>query len=273
MSARPRILLALVVVALGIVTFGVVHVVQKPVIPAIVVRNTDAHRLLSSALGARVDRLLHDRPPTDRSGSPKLVALTFDDGPYPIETPLLLDVLAQLHVPATFFLIGHDTEQFPALAKRIEAEGHEIANHTQTHPYRFDSLTPPQVATELSDGATTLERYVSDPAIRTMMRPPHGRFTESTVVTAQRNGYHVILWNDDPGDWRSVPPAEIERHMYDFATAPDIVLLHSGRLNTVQALPAIVARFRSAGFAFVTVGQLMGRVNARTIVHPLKLRV
>lgn len=273
MTPRTATLLAIVVVALALVTFGVVHVARKPVIPAIVVRNTDAHRMLSPALGARVDRLLHDRPPSDRRESPKLVALTFDDGPYPIETPLLLDVLAQLHVPATFFLIGHDTEQFPALAKRIAAEGHEIANHTQTHPYRFDSLTAPQVTSELALGATTLERYVRDPAIRTMMRPPHGRFTESTVVTAQRDGYHVILWNDDPGDWRSVAPAAIADHMYDNATAPDIVLLHSGRLNTVQALPAIVARFQAAGFSFVTVGELLARASPRTILHPLKLHV
>lgn len=273
MSPRARMLAVLGVCAFAVVAFGIVHTANKPVIPAIVVRDTDAHRLLSPAIGARVDRFLHDRPPTDRNGNPKLVALTFDDGPYPIETPLLLDVLRELKVPATFFLIGHDTDQFPGLAKRIEAEGHEIANHTQTHPYGFDKLAPSEVTTELADGANTLERYVRDPAIRTMMRPPHGRFTESTVATAQRDGYHVILWNDDPGDWRSVPPGAIEDHMRENATAPDIVLLHSGRLNTVQALPAIVARFRAAGFTFVTVGQLMAHVPARAIVHPLKLRV
>ncbi len=273
MTLRKRLGVALAAAVLALVTFGIVHTATKPVIPAVVVRNTDAHRLLSPSLGARVDRFLHDRPPTDRRGSPKLVALTFDDGPYPIETPLLLDVLAELRVPATFFLIGHDTDQYPALAKRIAAEGHEIANHTQTHPYSFDKLSAPQVTAELAEGARTLERYVRDPAIRSMMRPPHGRFTESTVAAAQRAGYHVILWDDDPGDWRSVSAAALDDHMRDNATAPDIVLLHSGRLNTVQALPRIVARFRAAGFAFVTVGELMARVPARAIVHPLKLRV
>ncbi|GAC1307666.1 MAG: hypothetical protein NVSMB21_11950 [Vulcanimicrobiaceae bacterium] len=273
MTPRARIAVAFGVVALALATFGVVHVATKPVIPAVVVRNTDAHRVLGTSLGSRVDRFLNDRPPADRSASPRLVALTFDDGPYPIETPLLLDVLAELHVRATFFLIGHDTDQFPGLAKRISAEGHEIANHTQTHPYLFDTLSPRQVTTELSEGAATLERYVRDPAIRTMMRPPHGRFTESTVVTAQRDGYHVILWNDDPGDWRSVPPSAIDAHMRENATAPDIVLLHSGRLNTVQALPAVVARYRAAGFSFVTVGELLARVPARAILHPLKLHV
>lgn len=273
MTVKARIGGALAVATLVVFTLGAVHLAMKPVIPAVVVRTTDAHLMLSPSVGARVDRFFHDRPPTDRTRNPKLMALTFDDGPYPIETPLLLDTLAELHVPATFFLIGHDTDLYPALAKRIAAEGHEIANHTQTHPYGFDTLSARQVTRELADGARTLERYVRDPAIRTIMRPPHGRFTESTVVAAQRAGYHVVLWNDDPGDWRSVSPATLDEHMRDNATAPDIVLLHSGRLNTVVALPTIVAHFRAAGYAFVTVGQLMARVPARAIVHPLKLRI
>ncbi|GAC1398325.1 MAG: hypothetical protein NVS2B8_07630 [Vulcanimicrobiaceae bacterium] len=265
---------AVVVLAVAIaVGYGVFHVAVKPVVPAVVVRNTDAHRMLSGSVGARVDRLLHDRPPTDRSNSPKLIALTFDDGPYPVETGLLLDVLAEQHVRATFFLIGHDTEQYPGLAQRIAADGHEIANHTQTHPAFFNKLDAAGVKAELDRGAATLERYVHDPAIRTMMRPPHGRFTEATVATAQRDGYHVILWNDDPGDWRSVPGTAIDAHMASNATAPDIVLLHSGRLNTIQALPSIVARFRAAGYRFVTVGQLMARVPTAQIVHPAKLHV
>jgi len=261
------------VVALLVAAFGVFHVAAKPVIPAVVVRDTDAHRVLSGSLGARVDRLLHDRPPTDRTKNPRLIALTFDDGPYPVETGLLLDVLAELHVPATFFLIGHDTDQYPGLAKRIALEGHEIANHTQTHPARFEALGAAGVKSELDLGAATLERYVRDPAIRSMMRPPHGRFTEVTVAAAQRDGYHVILWNDDPGDWRSVPAAAIDAHMASNATAPDIVLLHSGRLNTIESLPRVVARFRAAGFRFVTVGALMAHVPTSEIVHPAKFHV
>ena len=105
------------------------------------------------------------------------------------------------------------------------------------------------------------------------MRPPHGRFTEATVRTAQRDGYDVILWHDDPGDWRSISPESIASHMEASATAPEIVLLHSGHLNTIEALPEVVARFRAAGFTFVTVGQLMARVPVPVILHPDKLRV
>jgi peptidoglycan/xylan/chitin deacetylase (PgdA/CDA1 family) len=106
-----------------------------------------------------------------------------------------------------------------------------------------------------------------------MMRPPHGRFTEATVLAAQRAGYSVILWDDDPGDWRPVTPQQISNHLDEYATAPDIVLLHSGRLSTVEALPEIVARFRAAGFKFVTVGQMMSTVPVAQILHPAKFGV
>jgi peptidoglycan/xylan/chitin deacetylase (PgdA/CDA1 family) len=263
---RATVLAALCVVVAYAAYRLVVHV-RAPVIPAIVTRDMDAHRALSRDPLARVDRFLHDRPPSDRSSWPKLVALTFDDGPYPVDTPLLLDVLADLNVKATFFLIGRDAEQFPELTQRIEREGHEIANHTLTHP-NLDQLDDAGVERELQEGKAALTALAPDPAISTMMRPPHGRFTEETVRVAQRAGYDVILWNDDPGDWRSVTAGDLERHIAAHATAPDIVLLHSGRPATIAMLPSLVARFRGAGFDFVTVGELLRRAPAGVIDHP-----
>jgi peptidoglycan/xylan/chitin deacetylase (PgdA/CDA1 family) len=274
-AKRPRATALASVALLCVVVLGffVHRKLQDPVIPAVVVRSTDAHRMLSKSLPARIERYLHERGPADRSNSPKLVALTFDDGPYPVETPLLLDALTALHVPATFFLIGDDARQYPALTRRIAAAGDEIANHTQTHPARFDALDASEVTSELQRDAATLHAFSRDPAIDHMMRPPHGRFTVATVVAAQRAGYDVVLWNDDPGDWRTLAPEAIVDHMAAHATAPDIVLLHSGRLSTIEALPQIVRRFRAAGFTFVTAGQLLARVPAIEIVHPAKLRV
>ncbi|MBC5799405.1 MAG: polysaccharide deacetylase family protein [Candidatus Eremiobacteraeota bacterium] len=262
-----------VFLAAALIGFGLVHILVAPVVPPVVVRTANAHRLLSGGITAHIDRLLHERFPTS-STRPRLVALTFDDGPYPVETPLLLDELTQLHVPATFFLIGDDTKLFPALAQRIAGAGDEIANHTQTHPANFEALGAAAVRRELDRGAATLEQYVHDPAIRTMMRPPHGRFTLRTVEAAQRDGYHVILWSDDPGDWRAAAtPSAIDAHVTRYATAPDIILLHSGKINTIQALPGMVARFRTAGFRFVTVGELLRTVPLSQILHPERLRV
>jgi peptidoglycan/xylan/chitin deacetylase (PgdA/CDA1 family) len=266
-----RLAAMLVCIALaGYVFYRLVLHVRAPVIPAIIDRTADAHRMLASSLDARINRYLYDRPPADRSGSPRLVALTFDDGPYPVETPLLLDVLHDLHVPATFFLIGRDAEEFPQLTRRIAAAGHEIANHTLTHPSNFEELGTRAVQWQLEGGADALETMVRDPSIRKEMRPPHGRFTEATVRAAQAAGYSVVLWNDDPGDWRSVPAAMLVTHIERSATAPDIILLHSGRLGTIEMLPEIVARFRKAGFTFVTARDLLRRVPHTIVNHPAK---
>jgi peptidoglycan/xylan/chitin deacetylase (PgdA/CDA1 family) len=259
--------LACVLVAYG--GYRVVRHAREPVIPTVVTRGMDVHHAVSLDLDARIDRYLHDRPPSDRSASPKLIALTFDDGPYPVETPLLLDTLADAGVKATFFLIGRDAQEFPELTRRIAREGHEIANHTLTHP-NLDQLDAAGVKAELDGGRTALEGLVAQPSIATMMRPPHGRFTEQTLRVAQQAGYDVILWSDDPGDWRSVEPEALAAHVAEHATAPDIVLLHSGRLGTIEMLPGLIARFRAAGFEFVTVGELLRRVPVATIDHPLR---
>ena len=240
--------------------------------PALITPSMDAHQAVSTDLRGRFDRLLHERQGGDRSGRPKLIALTFDDGPYPVFTPLLLQELRELHVPATFFLIGRDAQQWPELTRRIAADGNEIADHTLTHP-NLDQETDEQVRAEILGGRDALWKLVHDPAIRTMMRPPHGRYTEATVRVAQRLGYAVILWNDDSGDWRTLTASFISAHVMAHATAPEIVLLHSGKLPTIEAMPAVVSAFRSAGYRFVTVGQLLAAVPANQINHPARRRV
>ncbi len=236
--------------------------------PAIVTPAMNVHNEFSNDLPARVYRTLHQRPALE-DGRPKLIALTFDDGPYPVFTPLLLDELRDLHVPATFFLIGRDAEQWPELTKRIESAGDEIADHTYSHP-NLDQETPAQVREEVLRGRDVLWSLVHDPSIRTLMRPPHGRYTEQTLRTVQRLGYQVVLWTYDSGDWRTLTTQRIASGMLERATAPDLALLHSGKLATIEALPEIVSRFRSAGYEFVTAGELLRRVSVQDINHPAR---
>ncbi|MDB5041302.1 MAG: chitooligosaccharide deacetylase NodB, partial [Candidatus Eremiobacteraeota bacterium] len=101
--------------------------------PVVVLRADDAATLVHPSLGQRIAALRH--PDVAAAGDrQRLIALTFDDGPYPVTTPLLLQTLADLRVPATFFLIGRDAEQFPELERAIAAAGGEIADHTLSHP-------------------------------------------------------------------------------------------------------------------------------------------
>jgi len=115
-----------------------------------------------------------------------------------------------------------------------------------------------------------LSALVPDPALRSLFRPPHGRYTVETVRVAQSLGYKVVLWNDDAGDWRTVTAQELAGHLEQHATAPDIVLLHSGKMATIEMLPEVVARFRRAGYSFVTVGELLSRVSVAELNHPAK---
>jgi peptidoglycan-N-acetylglucosamine deacetylase len=235
--------------------------------PAFVTPTMNTHLEFSDDMLARAYRASTIPSSATKLARPKLIALTFDDGPYPLFTPMLLDVLHDLHVPATFFLIGRDAEQWPELARRIEADGHEVADHTYSHP-NLDEETPAQVRSEILQGRDVLWSLTHDPSVRKLMRPPHGRYTEETLKVVQSLGYSTVLWTDDGGDWRTLTPEEIGSQVIDHATAPDLVLLHSGKLATIQALPDIVARFRKAGYTFVTVGQLLSHVSPDALNHP-----
>ncbi len=265
MRAIAAVLLAAVLIYGGWRVF--IH--KSNLTPAIVTPAANVYLEFSGAPMARLYRLTHDLSTGDRSKRPRLIALTFDDGPYPVFTPLLLDVLRDLHVPATFFLIGKDAEQWPDLTRRIEADGNEIADHTYTHP-NLDQESADEVRKEILEGGATLWALTHDPGARTLMRPPHGRYTERTLQIAQQLGYSVVLWTDDSGDWRTVPVAELERHLLAHATAPEIVLLHSGKLATIEALQLVVERFKRAGYRFVTVGAMLKLVRSDAINHPLR---
>jgi peptidoglycan/xylan/chitin deacetylase (PgdA/CDA1 family) len=242
------------------------------VAPALVTPNTNVHLEFSGSAVPRFYRAMHEFPTEDRSNRPRLIALTFDDGPYPVYTPMLLDVLRDLGVPATFFLIGADAQQWPELTRRIENDGNEIGDHTYSHP-NLDQEPIDAVRKEILQGRDVLWALTHDPAVRTFMRPPHGRYTERTLHVAQQLGYSVVLWTDDSGDWRAQTVAHIEHHLLANATAPEIVLLHSGKLATIEALPFVVERFKRAGYRFVTVGELLRKVQSNELNHPLRRAV
>ena len=206
--------------------------------------------------------LTHPKP--DPAKAPRLIALTFDDGPYPVTTPLLLDRLHDLGVPATFFLIGDDAQQYPDLTRRIAFEHNEIGNHTWNHP-DLDRIAPSAIHDELSKCASAIAAMSGAASAGKIMRPPHGRFNLAAVKAIQAAGYDVVLWSDAPGDWHPTTAQQLEEHMLSSATAPEIAILHSGSLPTIEMLPEVVARFRAAGYRFVTVSELVKEVGPQGI--------
>ena len=214
------------------------------------------------------------------------LAMTFDDGPDPAWTPKILDILKREHVPGTFFLIGLQAENFSGLTQRVYREGHEIGNHTFTHP-DISSIGTGYMKVELN---LTEQLFASRLGIRTIMfRPPYSVDAEPDtedqvrpLELTQSMGYITIGNKIDPKDWSDVPaltPEEIAAAVLDHLPpckpndqkCGNIILLHDGggnRERTILALPLIIDGARARGFEFVPVYQLMGKTKAE-VMPPL----
>ncbi|MGD0825163.1 MAG: glycosyltransferase [Terriglobales bacterium] len=214
------------------------------------------------------------------------LALTFDDGPDPQWTPKILDVLKREHVPGTFFLIGIQAEKFGSLTKRIYREGHEIGNHTFTHP-DISSIGASYMRVELN---LTEQLFASQLGIRsTLFRPPYSVDAEpdtedevKPLEVTQSLGYVTIGNKIDTRDWTDDPPltpeqiaARVLNHLPpcqpNDTQCGNIILMHDGggnRERTVLALPLIIDGARARGFDFVPVYELMGKTKA-DVMPPL----
>lgn len=192
------------------------------------------------------------------------IALTFDDGPYPFYTPLLLHELERSHAVGTFFLVGRSSQEFPDLVRQIVADGNEIGNHTFNH-YKLTKLSAAQIALQISSDGDFLAPFAGHPI--TLFRPPHGRFDHRVVALAHAMGYDTIFWNDSPEDTKNILPSLIVHRVLSQATPGGIVLLHNGQYKTVEALPVIIDKLRAEGYTFVTVTQLLHDGNRPRLAH------
>ena len=217
----------------------------------------------------------------ERTGDKKgLVALTFDDGPDPEWTPQILDILKQEKVPAAFFIVGENGQANPGLVQRIVAEGHDIGNHSFTHPNMGEI---PLVVSEVELNAT--QRLIQSLTGRstTLMRPPYFGDAEprtadevGPIVMAKQMGYLTVGLHVDPDDWQQPGTDEIVSRTVEGITSDstdadargNIVLLHDAggdRSQTIEALPKIIHELQAKGYRFVTVSELAGLTQAQTM--------
>jgi peptidoglycan/xylan/chitin deacetylase (PgdA/CDA1 family) len=256
---RPRFWVLLIIAAVLIIFLRRwVHHAQLESVPVIVPPDVAAVDVVAPPVGAIARRMLldvHDlfAPPKH----PRLAVLTFDDGPYPVTTPLLLAQLRALRVPAVFFVIGRDVQEQPAIAVRLRAAGVELGNHTQTHP-EMSALDATEQTNEIAGCERTIAALTGERAA--YFRPPHGNYNATTIDAARGQGEAVALWDVDPGDWRSLTAEQITENVRKHARSPAVILLHNGKQSTIEALPRIVREYRDAGFEFVTLSQLQRRL-------------
>ncbi|MFD9544415.1 polysaccharide deacetylase family protein [Streptomyces sp. NPDC060022] len=184
----------------------------------------------------------------------KCIALTFDAGPAK-DTPHLLDVLKEKKVPATFFLLGRDhVLKHPDTVRRIEAEGHEVANHTWTHEILTDR-EPDEIRAELEKTQLAIERITGKKP--RLMRPPQGRTDDTVSGICAELGLSQILWSATAKDYSTNDSALIRKRILDQAGRDGIILLHDIYRGTVPAVPGIIDALKDRGYTFVTVPQLM----------------
>jgi peptidoglycan-N-acetylglucosamine deacetylase len=187
--------------------------------------------------------------------SSKYIAITFDDGPHPQNTPRLLDMLSARNIKATFYVIGQSVNNYPSVVRRTVAEGHEIGNHSHTHRL-LSKLSDQELSLDLGRCRDAIERAAGVQP-RTM-RPPYGGLTlrQRELVYAEF-GTPTILWSVDPLDWKRPGASVVSSRILAGTGAGGIVLAHDLHSQTVDAMPATLDGLLRRGYQFVTVSQLL----------------
>jgi len=183
------------------------------------------------------------------------VAMTFDDGPHQTLTPKLLDLLAQKKIKATFFVLGENAQRHPEILQRAVAEGHEIGNHSWSHP-NLAKLSNEALRSQLQRTDDVITQAIGlHPKI---MRPPYGELTPNQRQWVNREfGYKVILWDVDPLDWKEPGPSIVAQRIIRETKPGSIMLSHDIHAQTITAMPETFDALLAKGFRFVTVSQLL----------------
>ena len=185
-----------------------------------------------------------------------VVAITFDDGPHHSLTPQLLDILAARRIRATFYVIGSRVVRQPDLTRRIAAEGHEIGNHTWSHP-SLSGLSDAAVLGELDRTTQAIYEAVGRPPVT--MRPPYGNLhgRQRLMVHRERN-MPTVLWSVDPQDWRRPGASVVASRIVGGSHPGAVILAHDIQSGTVSAMPSTLDTMVALGYQFVTVSELIG---------------
>jgi peptidoglycan/xylan/chitin deacetylase (PgdA/CDA1 family) len=191
---------------------------------------------------------LHDLAP---AAPPNAVALTIDDGPHPYWTPKILDVLAEFDVHATFNMIGEQVPDNTSLVQRIVAAGHQIADHTLTHPINLPQLPAARIHQEIAEAHDRIAQAAS--AAPRFFRSPGGNWSQQVIETATALQMICVDWGVDPRDWSRPGVPHITTNL-EKAKPGDILLCHDGggdRSQTVAALRSVIPTLKQRGLAFV----------------------
>lgn len=194
----------------------------------------------------------------------KIVALTYDDGPYPVYTEQIIQVLDKYQVKATFFMIGKQVQRYPEIAKMVMDRGHVIANHTYDHPHNLEACSPSQIKTELEDSERILTQLTGHRTL--FFRPPCGFINSTVSLIAQEEGYRTILWTVSADHHDAPTPALMAERVLRLIKPGGIILMHDGKMQPrwkdVLATSIIIRTLLEKGYRFVTIPELVKQESA-----------
>ena len=192
------------------------------------------------------------------------LAITFDDGPQPQNTPRLLGILRERNIKATFFVVGQMAKERPEIIRAILADGHEIGNHTWSHPLNMTRLSDEKNRSEISQAAKLLQDVAGYRA--RLFRPPGGSTNPHIKqMCSDEFGLTTVLWSVDPNDWKRPGVSVVTSRLVNGAHPGAILLCHDLHAPTVDAMPGTLDQLLAKGYRFVTVSQL---INMETAAPP-----
>jgi len=197
--------------------------------------------------------VLRTRPSTGK----KVIALTFDDGPWPGQTAAILKILKANGAHATFFQIGRQARLHPAWSRMLAKAGMLMGNHTESHPYPLDRLPAPQVARQITEAQADITAACGQKP--RYFRPPGGVTAPAMYPVLAKLGMKWVQWDIDTKDWRRPSTASIVNKVLKNARDGAVVLMHDGggdRSHTIEALPIILRALKAEGYTFVNIDQL-----------------
>jgi len=190
-------------------------------------------------------------PVTDNS-----VALTIDDGPHPLVTTAMLDILRKHGVKATFFVVGEKVEECPELLRRMVDEGHEIGNHTYDHP-RLSQVPEGEALAQIRACGLAVGK-VCGQTMR-LLRPPGGGIAPNVLRAATAANCSVVLWTHNTNDWLKLPAEQIAENGLRDVRPGSIILMHQGTMESARALPLLIEGAQARGLRLTTVGEMLSR--------------
>lgn len=188
----------------------------------------------------------------------KLVSISFDAAWGDEQTQELLDTMAEFNVRTTFFVVGSWVEKYPDAVKAIHNAGHEVMNHSDSHP-EMTKLSAPQMKLELSRCSDRIEAITG---VRpTLFRPPYGDYNNGVVGAAREEGMFTVQWNIDSLDWKELTAEQMMNRIMPKLSPGSIILLHNGGKNTPALLPSLLSALKSEGYTVVPVSELIYTEN------------